>query len=54
MLKLQTKVLVVKMSQYSANQHSNQTTIKPTPFKQNIEQQKIGKSGSILAKRWVL
>jgi hypothetical protein len=41
MLKLQTKVSVVKMSQYLANQHSTQTTIKSIDFKQNLEQQKI-------------
>jgi hypothetical protein len=53
MLKLQTKVSVVKMSQYSENQHSTvtQTTIKPIAFKQNrinFLQQKFGKSGSML------
>jgi hypothetical protein len=37
MLELQTKVSVVKMSKYSANVHSIQTTIKPIAFKQNIE-----------------
>jgi hypothetical protein len=35
MFKLQTNVSVVKMSQYSANQHSTQTTIKPIALKQN-------------------
>jgi hypothetical protein len=30
MLKLQKKVVVVKMSQYLANQHSIQTAIKPS------------------------
>jgi hypothetical protein len=39
MLKLQTQVSVVKMSQYSADEHSvNLTTMKPIAFKQNIEQ----------------
>jgi hypothetical protein len=50
MLKLQTKVSVVKMSQISANQNSTQITAKPIVFKQNrvnLLQQKIGKSGSI-------
>jgi hypothetical protein len=37
MLKLQTKFYVVKMSQYSANQHSTQTTLKSIAFKQNLE-----------------
>jgi hypothetical protein len=47
---MQTKVSVIQMSHYSGNQHSTQTTIKPIAFKQSIEQQKIGKSGSLLAK----
>jgi hypothetical protein len=38
MLKLQTNVSLVQMSQYSANEHSTQTTIKSIAFKQNIEQ----------------
>jgi hypothetical protein len=51
MLKLQTKVSVVKMSKYSTYQHSTQTTIKSIAFKQNIEYQQISeKSGSILVK----
>jgi hypothetical protein len=50
MLKLQTRDSVVKMTQYSANHHSAQTTIKSIFFKQNIEMQKFGKSGLVLAK----
>jgi hypothetical protein len=50
MFKLQAKVSVAKMSQYSANQHSTQTTIKPIALKQNRKnflQHKFGKLGSI-------
>jgi hypothetical protein len=39
------------MSQYSANQHSTETTIKPIAFKQNrinFLQQTFQKSGSIV------
>jgi hypothetical protein len=35
MFKLQTKVSVVKMSQYSAIQRATQTYMKPIAFKQN-------------------
>jgi hypothetical protein len=49
MFKLQTKVSVVKMSHYSANQNSTQTIMKSIVFQQNkmnFLQQKIRKSWS--------
>jgi hypothetical protein len=35
MFKPQLKFTVIKMSQYSASQHSTQTTIKPIAYEQN-------------------